>query len=322
MGCRFVAVTAAVGLVLFLLTGSARADRDGKIARDGFDLYYHSVGQGEPIVLLSGGPGMDADFLRPVADELSHEYECVLLEQRGTGRSRLKTVTPATANLKLYIDDLEALRENLHQPKLTLLGNSWGMVLALAYGAAHPDRVRAIVTMGSGPIAASYFTCFNDNIKMRLRPEDVDAMQKARQNKDKERGEWERLKAILPGYFFDRDKALRYAPTVRPDGFNSSINGVVMGALRKEHFDLRPTLRRLTAPVLLIQGRQDPAGEGNLYETKMALPNARMVFLDKCGHLPWAEQPERAYRACREFLSQIYNKPANRVTAEKNEKKG
>ena len=294
------------------------AQGDGKIPRDGFDLYYHTVGRGEPIVLLSGGPGLDADLLRPVADELGKDYACVLLEQRGTGRSRIKAVSPQTVNLKLYIEDLEALRVALRADKLTLLGNSWGMMLALAYASAHPDRVRAVVTMGSGPVVWTYFGEFNDNIRARLRPNETAAQQAAGKLSDRDAAAFEQLRAILPGYFYDHEKGIRYAQSIRQSGYKSQINPFVMSNLYKAKFDLRPAMRQVHAPVLLLQGRQDPAGEANIFEAYLALPNARLTFIERCGHLPWVEQPQKFYRACRKFLGEVYNKtaaPHIRITA-------
>jgi proline iminopeptidase len=296
--------------ILFGVCNSARSE-DGRVPRDGFDLCYRTVGVGEPLVLLSGGPGIDASFLDPVADELGHNFECILLEQRGTGRSRLKTYTPATVSLSLYVDDLEALREHLKLDKLTLLGNSWGMMLALAYASAHPDRVRAIVTMGSGPVSYDYFTVFNDNIRSRLWPSDLAASHRAVRVHDKNVAAFDALRAILPGYFYDHDRGERYAGALAMNGFNSAVGPPVMGALFRARFDLRPGLHRITAPVLLLQGRQDPAGEANLYEAHLAIAGSRIQFLEKCGHLPWVEQPDRFYRACRQFLTEALHRPTS-----------
>jgi len=160
--------------------------------------------------------------------------------------------------------------------------------------------------MGSGPIAAEYFAAFNDNIRARLWPIDREAQQRASRLRDRASANFEDLRAILPAYFYDHDLGERYAAAMTPDGFNGEVNGPVMGALAKSHFDLRPGLRKVNAPVLLIQGRQDPAGEANLYEAHLALAASHLEFLEKCGHLPWVEQPDRFYRACRQFLAEVY----------------
>jgi pimeloyl-ACP methyl ester carboxylesterase len=75
-----------------------------------------------------------------------------------------------------------------------------------------------------------------------------------------------------------------------PDDFNPRVVPVFLKA--EEAFDLRPQLKRITAPVLLLQGRQDLAAEANISEAHALIKNSTLIFLDKCGHLPWLEQPK------------------------------
>jgi proline iminopeptidase len=68
--------------------------------------------------------------------------------------------------------------------------------------------------------------------------------------------------------------------------------------------DLRPALRRLSLPALVIAGRQDPIDPGMQYEIHLALEKSRLVILERCGHFSWLEQPEALYAAIRQFLSE------------------
>ena len=115
-----------VTVLLLLVTGGAQTAsarqslREGKVARDGFDLYYTVVGSDGPYALiLSGGPGEEVRSMQRVVDELSKRFRCVMLEQRGTGRSRLSRYDASTINLNAYIEDIEALRK--HCSRLTPL---------------------------------------------------------------------------------------------------------------------------------------------------------------------------------------------------------
>src|SRR3982751_2640361 len=108
---------------------------DGKVTRDGIDLFYNVVGQtsGDYVLVLSGGPGEDIHSMQGIADELGKKYRCIMWEQRGTGRSKLPGYDSSTINLSAYIEDIEALRKHLHTEKFIVVGNSWGMILGLAY---------------------------------------------------------------------------------------------------------------------------------------------------------------------------------------------
>src|SRR5436189_279656 len=98
---------------------------DSKLTRDGIDLFYTIVGtSGDYVLVLSGGPGEDIRSMQGVADELGKKYRCIMWEQRGTGRSKLPRYDASTINLAAYIEDIEALRKQLHAEKLIVVGNS------------------------------------------------------------------------------------------------------------------------------------------------------------------------------------------------------
>src|SRR4029453_16111698 len=149
---------------------------DCKITRDGVDLFYRVVGptSGDYVLVLSGGPGEDIHSMQGAAVELGKKYQCIMWEQRGTGRSKLPRYDSSTINLNAYMDDIEALRKQLHSEKFIVLGNSWGMILGLAYAGTHSDAVRAVITLGSGPITSEYLGVFADNRNTRLSPCEIE----------------------------------------------------------------------------------------------------------------------------------------------------
>jgi proline iminopeptidase len=117
---------------------------------DGHQVYWECCGNpaGKPALYLHGGPGSGCSagqrrFFDP------HLYRAVLLDQRGSGRSRPLANEPdadlnsnTTAHL---IADIEALREMHGVDRWTILGLSWGTTLGLAYAQAYSHRVNALV---------------------------------------------------------------------------------------------------------------------------------------------------------------------------------
>lgn len=55
-------------------------------------------------------------------------------------------------------------------------------------------------------------------------------------------------------------------------------------------------------PALLVQGRQDLAGEANVYDAHLLIKSSVLKFINKCGHMPWLEQPEQTWKIVNEFL--------------------
>ncbi len=282
---------------------------DGKITRDGIDLFYKVVGpaNADYVLVLSGGRGEDIHSMQGIAEELGKKYRCIMWEQRGTGRSKLPRYDSSTINLNAYMEDIEALRTQLPIEKFVVVGNSWGMILGLAYAGTHPDTVRAVVTIGSGPITLEYLGVFSDNQFARLGASELEARDfwknPAREAADSDRAAFERLRAATVAYFYDRKKALQMASELKPEDYNFRVPPAFLKSEGK--YDIRPKLKMITAPVLLLQGRQDLAGEANVYEAHSLIKNSRLEFIDKCGHMPWLEQPERTWKIVDDFLAHL-----------------
>jgi proline iminopeptidase len=100
---------------------------------------------GEPLLLLHGGPGVP-DSMQTAIAPLLPEMRGISFDQRGTGGSRC---IDGRYGIAAYLADIEAIREALGIGSLHVLGHSWGGLLAQAYTAGHGDRVRSLVLSSS-----------------------------------------------------------------------------------------------------------------------------------------------------------------------------
>lgn len=288
-----------------LLTQSVVRAQDGSFHSAGVELHYTSTGTGTPIVLLSGGPGLNVDYVLPIAQFLPSGHRSIAFEQRGTGRSRPQAFDPASLTLHTVVQDLEALRVRLQQDRLTLLGHSWGGMLAMAYAAAHPDRVDRLILVGSGGPTLEFTQWFGTNIEARLRPEDIELREywraAAKNGVGPAKASIEALKAIMPGYFFDRKAGLAFASGFKDGQLHPDVNERLFADMRK-HYDSREGLKKLKRPVLIIQAHQDPIGDKTAEDIHAVIAGSKLVYINRCGHFPWIEQPEAFRKAIAEFL--------------------
>lgn len=300
-----VRLTSLLLATLLAAPGMALA-QDGSVISAGVELHYRSAGSGAPAVLLSGGPGFTVDDMVPVGDFLPTDYRRIYFEQRGTGRSRPAEFDPASLTLQTVVEDLEALRVHLRQDRLLLVGHSWGGMLAMAYAVAHPDRVDRLILIGSGGPTLEFTQWFGDNIHARLRPEDLEAQRywqaAAKNGVDKDKVALEDVKAIVPGYFFERQKGLAFAAGVEDGALYQDVNERLFADLGK-HYDLRPGLRKVDRPVLIVQGHQDPIGDKTAEDIHALIPGSTLTYINKSGHFPWIEQPDDFRRALAAFLA-------------------
>jgi proline iminopeptidase len=294
---RFAAGTAAA-LVLAAAASPARAaaPATGRFPVAGGTLGYRRFGDRGPAhVLLSGGPGLESAIVDPVAVELARDRTIVVLDQRGTGTSRAALGDGSQLTVAGAVADLDALRTALGQTRLSLLGHSWGSMLAMAYAAAHGERVAALALLDPGGPDPSFAKAFGDIITYRLTDADKAAADAAQQ---KGTGS---LRAILPGYFHDHAKGVAYAAALPQHYANADVNSALFADLAA-HYDVNDALRNTTIATLVVYGTDDPsrAAEAQL---DTLFPHATKVMIANAGHFPWVENPAPFYAAVRAFLA-------------------
>src|SRR5450756_2592222 len=113
---------------------------------------------GEPLLLLHGGPGVPDSMQTTIAPMLP-EFRCISFDQRGVGESVCRD---GRYDLHAYLDEVEAIRNRLGIASWHVLGHSWGGLLAQAYAAAYPQRVKSLVlsssSLGVGPVSYTHLT--------------------------------------------------------------------------------------------------------------------------------------------------------------------
>ncbi len=259
----------------------------------GAQLFTLEIGDGpEPCVVLHGGPGASHDNLRPQLDRIAiaGRTRAFYYDQRGSGRSPLATGTPP-GGFADHVDDLERVRLALGVERLTLVGYSWGALLALLFAVERPERVARLALISPAMAAAGERAEAARRLAaMGERPE-VAAL-KARLDLSERRN---RFAVAVAGYFADPSLATELTPFL----VQQRAEQAVWKSLGD--YDLRPRLRSLDVPSLVLHGRQDPIPIATARATAESL-RAEFVELENCGHVPYVEAPEPLFAALQQFM--------------------
>jgi proline iminopeptidase len=265
-----------------------------------------SRGDGEPLLLLHGGPGVP-DGMQTTIAPLLPELRCISFDQRGVGSS---VCTDGRYSIAAYLADIEAVRQGLGIPAWHVLGHSWGGLLAQAYAARHADLIRSLVLSSSSlGMGADW---------KRTKRE---AFRTSRQ-----RGGL-RGTVRLYGYGAGlgvpgrvRGWAMRHVmtetwhdyfldPTRAPDpgerwlaGCSASAMIRTDRAVSREDPALLSGLASYAGPVLVLYGQYDIFGTSTDV-VRRRFPQALQVTLERSGHLHWL-QNETGYR---EILRSFYS---------------
>lgn len=114
---------------------------------DGSSTNYHDLGEGSPVLLVHGsGPGVTAwANWRLNMPELAKEFRVIAPDMFGFGYSDSKG---RIEDKGVWVDQLVGLLDALGLNTVSIVGNSFGGGIALAFMIAHPDRVDRAVLMG------------------------------------------------------------------------------------------------------------------------------------------------------------------------------
>ncbi len=293
-----VAMLAATGT----LVGAVRGDTndDGVSTRQveaahGVKLEVREIGKGEPVVLLSGGPGFAGAQMFNTGKHVAATHRAIVPDQRGTGRSIVEPFDPAQFSIKSAVEDLEAIRKAFELERWTLVGHSWGGLLSMAYAAEYPQRVKAMVLISPAGIDSSFWGTYQANLSARMDEKTKKAIENLRPSAQTMEAfaEYSReFNRISAGAMLANKSAV---PALRaemtPERMNPMVGMAMQPALGQ--YDLRSKLATFREPVVVIQGDEDPIGRETAQRIVDTLPHARLEIIEGCGHWPFLERPKK-----------------------------
>jgi len=252
----------------------------------GAELFVRRVGAGRPVVVLHGGPGADHEYLRPGFDALAGGRELLYYDQRGGGRSPVPRDVPV--GWTEQVADLEALRRHWGLEQLTIVGYSWGGLLALLYGLEHPGRIGRLALVSPAPAWRAARERFEAVFSGRnLDPAFQEERRLLRESGLRERDpaafQQRIFELSVAPYFFDPARARDLTP-FRVIGRTQQEVWQSLG-----DYDLRPRLPALAGiPALVLHGEEDPIPI-EAARTAAELLQAQFHPVPRCGHVPYVE---------------------------------
>jgi pimeloyl-ACP methyl ester carboxylesterase len=257
------------------------------------------------LILLHGGPGAHHDYLYPQLLALADRHRLVTYDQRGGGQSR--TDDPAPITWRTHVDDLAAVVRELGETSPTLVGYSWGGLLALLYAIeATRDPAlpapRRLVLISPAPITRAWRETFEATLAARQASEAIGGARRALaesglREQDPAAYRQRAFELSVAGYFADPARAT----SLTPFRVTGKVQQSVWESLGR--YDLCQSARSVRVPALVVHGVQDPIPLASAEALAEAL-GARFVPLADCGHVPYVEQPTALFAAIAQFLDE------------------
>jgi pimeloyl-ACP methyl ester carboxylesterase len=247
--------------------------------RDGVKIHYEVHGDGPPLILTHGYSSTSAMWREQIAP-LSKHHRLILWDMRGHGQSDYPE-DPKAYSEALTVADIAALLDVAGAERAIVGGLSLGGYMSLAFYRAHPERVRALLIIDTGP-----------GFK-----------------KDDARDAWNR-RAFDTAERLERDglNVLKAGSRERSTVQHRDARGLALaarGMLTQRDARVIELLGEIKVPSLIVVGADDTPFLAASDYMAAKIPGARKVVIPNAGHAVNIDQPQAFIDAVEPFLASL-----------------
>jgi pimeloyl-ACP methyl ester carboxylesterase len=256
-----------------------------KLNRDGVNIHYEVHGSGPPLLLTHGYSSTSAMWQGQIA-ALSKQHTLVLWDMRGHGQSDYPSDAAAYSEA-LTVADMAALLDKIGAERAVVGGLSLGGYMSLAFVRAHPNRVRALLIIDTGP---------------GFRKDDARDAWNQRAHETADRLEREGL------------EVLKSASRERSDVVHRDASGLARaarGMLTQRDAGVIETLPLIKVPSLVVVGADDTPFLAASDYMAAKIPGAKKVVIPAAGHAANIDQPQAFIDAVLPFLDGLPRQAAS-----------
>jgi proline iminopeptidase len=267
---------------------------------------WQTGSEGNIIIVIHGGPGVDHSYLRPEFDRLADVATIVYYDQRGSGKSE----SACSYTWQDHVLDLQRII-NYFSPgnQVTLAGSSWGAILALLYTIYYQDDVNSLILSGVPNWRgnnSSKIELSNCSEPVYLFNSIVDSLF-VRWNIDSLIMDDHSVREMFPSATPDYKELLaERCDSIFSQRFksrNDTVTNCTFRSLKNAPcFDF---IQEIKVPALLFRGDIDcgiPDWSDRIHQR---LSNSRLITIPNSCHDPWYIDPDKFFELCYQFLKDI-----------------
>jgi len=305
---------------------------EGFVDAHGVLIYYKSLGHGQPLVIVHGGPGASHDYFLPYLLPLARTNRLIFIDERGSGRSQ-KLEDPKGYTVENMVEDVESVREALGLGKISLLGHSYGGVLAQAYALKYQKNLSHLIlcstfysTTEMNGVFQKELGTMSPELRERIKKLEQDGLYGKGKDYEKNRYPADYMVAAWgDGYFpflYQNHPDPNYDPIANGimswdlyrEMWGSNGEFVIDGNLKSvEYADKLPSLK---IPTLITAGDHDECDPIQSQEMNKMIKNSKLFIFPKSGHMTFVDQPILFIKTIDGFLHSEKPAPKTHAAAE------
>lgn len=296
-------------LLLFVLfttiAGAQKVSFDGYKNINGCKLYCKVIGEGEPILVIHGGPGMAHDYFLPYLYSLAKTNKVILYDQRSTSKSAIPEDSFGASH-KNMIDDIEGLRKAFEINKINIMAHSWASKLAINYALKYPANLRSVVFCTPSPLNHQY-----DEVLQKITT-DKKFTDRYKGKKDEiinrhVTGIEIRMRLAFLSLMYvpeNIDKVKLMFPLNYADLQIALFRG--LGSDNEKYDkDYYPQLGKVKCPVLVVHGDADATPLEADERLAKGVKNGKLIRMPQSGHFPFIEEEQSFSKQVSGFVNSI-----------------
>jgi proline iminopeptidase len=281
---------------------------------NGYKINVETLGKGEPIVFISGGPGNSLDYMLGNFGKYYKTNKVIFIDFLGRGLSD-NAKDKSEYSVDNDVEILEGVRKALNLAKISIVGHSYGTVHAQAYVLKYPQYVDKLVLISgfhSAEMWQANCDSYNHYTKTHF-PEQwkkVDSLRALGYVSSD--SVFSKLYNNIPSkyVYYHNTQLNQILPKYNFRGMNLDVYYSIIG--RDADFyvggdminqDYRRDLHKINSPTLIIAGRYDGVSTPEYaLQYKNFMPQAKFVMFENSGHNPYLEEPEKFFKLFDDFF--------------------
>lgn len=233
------------------------------------NIYWNSLGAGEPVVLIMGLGCSSAMWFR-IAPHLARSYRVILLDNRGCGQTRAGAAL--VHRVPVMAGDVAAVLDAAGEASAHVIGFSMGGMIAQQFAVDYPARLRSLTLIGTHPGSPWAIQAAGPVLRLLFNKAHMSAEDSLRQMRPHTYG------PRTADSLFEEDALVRLANAQGARDYHAQLYGLI-------YWSVFPQLPKISVSTLVLHGSQDaliPPENGRMIASR--IPKASLVEFPSASH--------------------------------------
>ncbi len=291
--------------ILHLCNSTFAQDKKEWVTINGHRTFIRTLGRGEPLLIIHGGPGLNQTYFHPHLNGLSKKNKLVFYDQRASGESAI----PSNDSLRFSFlaDDIESLRLWLGVEKINILAHSWGALVAVSYAKEYPSRIGKMILSNPVPLSKEYDQAMQKTQQSRFTSSDSTDRSIIMGSPDFKGGKAEAYQRLMMYTFrhsFHNPKNFQSLFLTLPSNFAKATGSLYRGmGADLQAYDWYGDVSGFTFPMLLIHGKHDAIPLASINRIQEQAKLSHLLIFEDSDHFPFIEERKKFIREVATFLN-------------------